>query len=215
MESWKGLDVEEQDLESFLKKCNSSTTLITGPVGNVQAAIINRGTKDAQSTQEFAQAIAVATYERDFKSNAWLWVEKFIKFHGLVKDGDINNTTHLGSCNRTGILPFVACIVEQCNSNGLGDMQICVKDPTSTVWASVHRKVLLHPEYRRDFNVGAVLLLNIVATFSHKHKICYLNITVRNIVKIFKANICELTNELVQATMKSVIEPHPSLDPKV
>jgi len=82
MESWKGLDVEEQDLESFLKKCNSSTTLITGPVGNVQAAIINRGTKDAQSTQEFAQAIAVATYERDFKSNAWLWVEKFIKFHG-------------------------------------------------------------------------------------------------------------------------------------
>jgi len=46
---------------------------------------------------------------------------------GLVKDGDINNTTHLGSCNRTGILPFVACIVKQCNPNGLGDMQICVK----------------------------------------------------------------------------------------
>ena len=46
---------------------------------------------------------------------------------GLVKDGDINNTAHLGSCNRTGILPFVACIVKQCNPNGLGDMQICVK----------------------------------------------------------------------------------------
>ncbi|QCE10551.1 hypothetical protein DEO72_LG10g1781 [Vigna unguiculata] len=176
MEPWKGFDVEEEDLASFLKKCNSSTTLIPEPAGNVQAAIINRG---------------------------------------LVKDGDINNTAHLGSCNRTGILPFVACIVKQCNPNGLGDMQICVKDPTGTVWASVHRKVLLHPEYGRDLTVGAVLLLNTVATFGHRHKICYLNITVRNIVKIFKADICEPMDELVQATIKPVIEPHPSLDPKV
>ncbi|QCD82849.1 hypothetical protein DEO72_LG2g3190 [Vigna unguiculata] len=172
MEPWKGIDVEEQDLESFLKKCNSSTTLIPGLAGNVQAAIIDRGIKHAQSTQEFARAIVVATYERDFKSNAWLWAEKFIKFH------------------------------EQ--------------DPTGTVWASVHRQVLLHPEYGRDFNVGAVLLLNTqVATFNHRHKICYLNINVRNIVKIFKADICEPTDELVQATMKPIIEPHPSLDPKV
>ena len=89
-----------------------------------------------------------------------------------------------------------------------------------------------------------------VATFGHRHKICYLNITVHNIVKvlspirknftllllnvfvsselrsliwtnaffenqIFKADICEPTDELVQATIKPVIEPHPSLDPKV
>jgi len=153
MEPWKGLDIEEEDLASFLKKCNSSTTLIPRPAGNVQAAIINRGSEHAQSTQEFAKSIVVASYERDFKSNAWLWAEKFIKFHGtyvlvyinllslwisakhswqfsfttLVKDGDINNTAHLGSCNRTGILPFVACIVKQCNPNGLGNMQICVK----------------------------------------------------------------------------------------
>ncbi|QCD99569.1 hypothetical protein DEO72_LG7g852 [Vigna unguiculata] len=172
MEPWKGLDVEEEDLASFIKKCNSSTILILGPAGKVQAAIINRGSEDAQSTQEFAQSIAVATYERDFKLNAWLWAEKFIKFH------------------------------EQ--------------DSTDTVWASVHRKVLLHPEYGRDLTVGEVLLLNIeVANFGHRHKICYLNITVRNIVKIFKADICEPTDELVQATIKPVIEPHPSLDPKV
>jgi len=82
MEPWKGIDVEEQDLESFLKKCNSSTTLIPGLAGNVQAAIIDHGIKHAQSTQEFTRAIVVATYERDFKSNAWLWAEKFIKFHG-------------------------------------------------------------------------------------------------------------------------------------
>jgi len=90
MEPWKGLDVEEEDLASFLQKCNSSTTLIPGPAGNVQAAIINRGSKHAQSTQEFAQCIAVASYERDFKSNAWLWAEKFIKFHGTYVVVNIN-----------------------------------------------------------------------------------------------------------------------------
>ncbi|QCD87471.1 hypothetical protein DEO72_LG3g2007 [Vigna unguiculata] len=132
MEPWKGLDVEEEDLASFLKKCNTSTTLIPEPAGNVQAAIINR---------------------------------------------------------------------EQV--------------PTGTVWRSVHQKVLVHPEYGRDLTIGAVLLLNTVATFGHRHKICYLNIIVRNIVKIFKADICELTDELVQATIKPIIEPHPSLDPKV
>ncbi|QCD98627.1 hypothetical protein DEO72_LG6g3349 [Vigna unguiculata] len=89
------------------------------------------------------------------------------------------------------------------------------QDPTGTVWANVHRKVLLHPEYGTHLTVGAVLLLNTVATFGHRHQICYLNITVRNIVKIFKADICEPTDELVQATIKPVIEPHPSLDPKV
>jgi len=39
MEPWKGLDVKEQDLESFLQKCNSSTTLIPWPAGNVQAVM--------------------------------------------------------------------------------------------------------------------------------------------------------------------------------
>jgi len=69
MEPWQGLDVEQQDLESFVKRCNSATTLIPEPVGNVQAAMINRDKEHAQSTQQFARDIASATYERDFKSN--------------------------------------------------------------------------------------------------------------------------------------------------
>ena len=72
MEPWQGLDVEEQDLESFVKRGNSSRTLIPGPAGNVQAAMINRDNEQAESTQQFARDIASATYERDFKSNPWL-----------------------------------------------------------------------------------------------------------------------------------------------
>jgi len=67
MEPWEGLDVEQQDLESFIKRCKSATTLILGPVGNVQAAMINQDKEHAQSTQQFAWDIAFAPYERDFK----------------------------------------------------------------------------------------------------------------------------------------------------
>jgi len=67
-------------LDSFLKKYNSSTKLIPGPVRNVQAAIINRDREDTQSTQEFARDIVVATYERDFKSNHWLWRRSSLNF---------------------------------------------------------------------------------------------------------------------------------------
>jgi len=83
MERWEGLDVEHQDLDSFIKRCNSATTLNPWPPGNVQAAMINREKEHAQSIQEFAQDIASTTYERDFKSNSWLWAQQSIKFHGI------------------------------------------------------------------------------------------------------------------------------------
>ncbi|QCE10171.1 hypothetical protein DEO72_LG10g1397 [Vigna unguiculata] len=215
MELWQGLDVEEKDLKSFVKRCNSATTLIPGPTGNVQAAMINRDKEHVQSTQEFARDIASATYERDFKSNPWLWAEQFIKFHGLLKEGKIANATQLASCKCTSILPFVACIVKQCKPNGLGDMQISIKDTSATVWASVHRKVLLNPKFEQDLTVGAVLLLHTVVAFSPRPRLCYVNITVRNIVKILKADICQPTDELIHATLKPDIVLLPCMDPKI
>ncbi|KOM36716.1 hypothetical protein LR48_Vigan03g009700 [Vigna angularis] len=81
MEPWEGLDIDDSDLKAFLKKCNSTATLIPGPAGNVQAAMLNRQTDEPKSTQEFVNDIAKATFDRDFKSNPWIWAEKFIKHH--------------------------------------------------------------------------------------------------------------------------------------
>jgi len=55
--------------------------------------MINRDNEQAESTQQFARDIASATYERDFKSNPWLWAEQFIKFHGIpsLKILDLSN----------------------------------------------------------------------------------------------------------------------------
>ncbi|KOM57912.1 hypothetical protein LR48_Vigan11g094500 [Vigna angularis] len=127
MEPWEGLDIDDSDLKAFLKKCNSTATLIPGPTANVQAAMLNRQTDEPKSTQEFVNDIAKATFDRDFKSNPWIWAEKFIKHHGLVEDGNINNVTQLERVKSMHVLPFVACIVKECNPNGLGDMKIVVK----------------------------------------------------------------------------------------
>jgi len=47
MEPWQGLDVEQEDLKAFLKKCNSGATLILGPARNVQVAMLNRERQEA------------------------------------------------------------------------------------------------------------------------------------------------------------------------
>ncbi|WVZ04469.1 hypothetical protein V8G54_025275 [Vigna mungo] len=209
MEAWQGRDVEHNDLQSFLEKCNSNETLIPGPAGNIQVAMLNRLTDEPQSTQEFVNNIAKATYERDFNSNPWLWAEMFIKHHGLVEHGNMDNMTKL-ECGKSMLrLPFVACIVKQCNPNGFGDMKISVKDPSATVSASVHKKVLLHPEFGLEIGVGVVLLLQRVAVFMPNRRTYYLNITVRNVVKVFKADIGPPTEELVRAFSK----PHVACEP--
>ncbi|WVZ20627.1 hypothetical protein V8G54_007949 [Vigna mungo] len=203
MEPWEGLDINDSDLNAFLHKCNSSATLILGPAGNVQSAMLNRDSDEPKSTQEFVNEIAMATFVRDFKSNPWIWAEKFIKHHGLVEDGNMNNVTQLERVKSMHVLPFVACIMKKCKPNGLGDMKIAVKDPSTTLYASVHRKVLLHPEFAQDIGVGAV------AVFSPNRRTHYLNITVWNVVKVFQANIGPPTDELLNASSRPDIRPHP------
>ncbi|WVY94272.1 hypothetical protein V8G54_033360 [Vigna mungo] len=112
MEPWDGLDIDDSDLKAFLQKCNSSAMLTPGPTENVQAAMLNRETDEPKSTQEFVNEIAKATYDRDFKSNPWIWAEKFIKHHGLVEDDNINNVTQLKRVESMHVLPFVTCIVK-------------------------------------------------------------------------------------------------------
>ncbi|XP_054822052.1 uncharacterized protein LOC129320564 isoform X1 [Prosopis cineraria] len=59
------------------------------------------------------------------------------------------------------------------------------QDPSGTIGASVHRKVFTEGELGNDIKVGSVLVLQKVAVFSPTRSVCYLNITLCNVVKIF------------------------------
>ncbi|XP_014503337.1 uncharacterized protein LOC106763685 [Vigna radiata var. radiata] len=197
MDAWEGLDFDEDVLQSFLKKCDSSSSLIPGPIRNVQATIMNRISDDPRTTQQFAEEVAQATYERDFNSNAWKWTEMYIKHHDIVKDRDINNVTHLDTEKSVSMLPLVVCIVKECHPNGLGDMQLTLKDPTATMKASLHKKVLEDPNFGPHIGLGSVLILNLVRSFSAFPPNYYVNIVLRNVIKVFVADICPPTKELV------------------
>ncbi|QCD99328.1 hypothetical protein DEO72_LG7g609 [Vigna unguiculata] len=89
-------------------------------------------------------------------------------------------------------MSFVACVVKECKPNGLGDMLITIKDPTDTAKASLHNKVLSDREFGSDIGVGSVAIFRPFG---------YLNITLRNIVKVFKYDITHPTEEEVQTSM--------------
>ncbi|BAU01986.1 hypothetical protein VIGAN_11138300 [Vigna angularis var. angularis] len=233
MDAWEDLVYDDDVLEPFLKKCDASATLIPGPAGNIQAAFMNRtGTEQPKSTQEFARDVADATYERDFNSNAWKWAQMFIEHHGtlnlihaskniitfntcnlfsyfviigLVKDEKFENVNSLQEAKSAEVLPLVVCILKECKPNGLGDMQLTLKDPTATMKASLHKKALEDPEIAENIAVGSVIILNLVHPFTPFRQNHYLNITHRSIVKVFPAEVSPPTIDLVKETPKPVI----------
>ncbi|KOM29461.1 hypothetical protein LR48_Vigan695s000200 [Vigna angularis] len=122
MDAWQDLVYDDDVLESFLKKCDASASLIPGPAG-------------------------------------------------LVTDDKFENVNSLQEAKSAEVLPFVACILKEWKPNGLGDMQLTVK---------------VHP-------------------FTTCRQNYYLNITHRSIVKVFPANVCPPTIDLVKETPKPVI----------
>ncbi|QCE14460.1 hypothetical protein DEO72_LG11g1460 [Vigna unguiculata] len=50
MEQWESLDLDEAELQSFMRRCSGSTSLIPGPTGNYQVVITNRVAGRQEST---------------------------------------------------------------------------------------------------------------------------------------------------------------------
>ena len=131
---------------------------------------------------------------------------------GLVEGGDTKNVTPMYTKKVFDKLPFVACVVKEYKGNGLEDLLLTIKvycvlnfqnfvplkllnkhfnggelfyhDPKHTAQARVHNKAVSHPECGPVIGIGVVILLKQVSVFNPKADKLYLNITLRNIVKI-------------------------------
>ncbi|GJU27181.1 hypothetical protein Tco_1165802 [Tanacetum coccineum] len=93
--------------------------------------------------------------------------------------GDINNFL------KKGKLEQVVAIVKSCSLNALGDLNVTLKDLSSTVPGIIHYKVLDVGSYEKDITVGAVMILANVSVFTPKPSKHYLNIIKRNVVAVF------------------------------
>ncbi|KAF8022579.1 hypothetical protein BT93_F0175 [Corymbia citriodora subsp. variegata] len=178
---------------------------IPGPAGAVQAAMQRRARRSSEGfpiaggeEEEEANVIPTQEYikralengdedDGDFTLDPWVCAVEFMRRRGLVDGDGVAIGTPLCSL-KSGTVPDkvsqVVAIVKSCTPNGLGDMMVTLKDPTGTVGATIHRKVLREKGFTKEISVGAVLILQKVAVFSPSRCTCYLNITLNNIIKV-------------------------------
>ncbi|KAL4381268.1 hypothetical protein AHAS_Ahas04G0116500 [Arachis hypogaea] len=120
--------------------------------------ILDRAIEPLLPTQEFIRRVVQNSHENDhnFTTNAWLSAFHFL--HSLDRESD--SVTPLNSIKK--------------------HLNV---DPTRTISARVHHKAASDGEYGKDITVGSVVVLQKVAVFAPTRSTCYLNITLRNILK--------------------------------
>ncbi|GJU57954.1 GPCR kinase [Tanacetum coccineum] len=75
---------------------------------------------------------------------------------------------------------------KSCSRNALGDLTVTMKDLSGTIPGTIHHKVIGEGGYGKDITIGAALILANVCVFSLKPSMHYLNITNKNVVKVFR-----------------------------
>nr|GEV82297.1 hypothetical protein [Tanacetum cinerariifolium] len=86
---------------------------------------------------------------------------------------------------KNGKVKKVVVVIKSCTPNMLGDLTITLKDLSGIISGTIHYKVLNAEVYGKAISVGAVLILRNVLVFSPKSSSLYLNITLKNILKVF------------------------------
>ncbi|GJS42495.1 hypothetical protein Tco_0567538 [Tanacetum coccineum] len=197
------LDIDDSDLRltpvlhpSCITRVETSPStqnpvkIIPGPAGIVQAAKLlkQRGILlsldwAVMSTQEYMKKVVEDVGEdEDFKSGSWVSATDYVNANGGTMSGclgDIKNFL------KNGKLDQVVAIVKPCSPNVIGDLTVTMKDLSGTIPRTIHHKVICEGGYGKDIIVGVVLILANVLVFSHKPSVHYLNITMRNVVKVF------------------------------
>ena len=84
-------------------------------------------------------------------------------------------------------------MIKSCTPNILGDLTVTLKDVSGVMSGTIHHKVVNDERFENKFVVGAVLILHNVSVFSPKQSgNHYLNITLRNVVKVISDDMVPL-----------------------
>nr|GEV76128.1 hypothetical protein [Tanacetum cinerariifolium] len=111
-----------------------------------------------------------------------LSTQKYIKkfFEDM---GDIKNFI------KNGKLKQVVAIIKSCTPNALGDLTMTIKDISGTILGEIHHIVINEGGYGKKITAGSALTLANVSIFSLKPSMHYLNITMKNVVKVFHKDL--------------------------
>ncbi|GJU68429.1 transposase, MuDR, MULE transposase domain protein [Tanacetum coccineum] len=155
---------DELFMLEFGVKYDSEYDIIPGPVGIVQAA---KPLKQMDILLCLDDAVmSTQDYmkkvkDADFKSGSWVSATDYVNANGGTS----------------------------CFPNVTSDLTVTMKDLSSTIPGTIHHKVFGEGGYEKDITVEAALILANILVFSPKPSMHYLNITMRNVVKVLEVAV--------------------------
>ncbi|PWA81569.1 hypothetical protein CTI12_AA186470 [Artemisia annua] len=156
----------------------TSVRIIPGPAGVYQRPKIRK----IADTREGRDVSTDTTQEYMRKVVADLSAVDYANANGWVVNGCLGD---IKSYIKKGKVDLVLAIIKSCTPNALGDLTVTLKDLSGSLSGTIHHKIINEGGYGKDINVGAALILRNISVFSPKSG-HYLNITMKNLVKVFK-----------------------------
>nr|GEZ67999.1 hypothetical protein [Tanacetum cinerariifolium] len=136
------------------------------------------------STQEYIRKVIKDVGEDDnFTRTPWLNTIDYVNVNGGIVTGCFGDVEKFIK-NRK--LEKVVAVIKSCTLNALGDLTVTLKDLSGTISGTILYKVLTEERFANAITLGAALILHNVSIFSPKQSTHhYLNITKKNMVKVF------------------------------
>ncbi|KJE90755.1 hypothetical protein, variant 1 [Capsaspora owczarzaki ATCC 30864] len=142
------------------------------------------------STQAFTLSQAMpssqqlAAEDDEFTRGAWQTMlcesaESASEYYELTADFNLQFAKRFGYDHK---IPFLVVLLKNYNPLDV-DASVTLKDPTGEMSGTIHHKVL--EEFGSLISAGAVLILKDVSVFSPTPRTQHLNVTLKNIVRIF------------------------------
>ncbi|GJY86545.1 hypothetical protein Tco_0500571 [Tanacetum coccineum] len=161
--------------------------IIPGPAGIVQTTKLRKlvdtregGEESVMSTQEYIRKVIE---DDDFTRTSWLSAIDYVNVDGGIVAGYFGDVKKF---LKNGKIEQIVAVIKSCISNALSDFTITLKDLSGTIFGTIHYKVLTKERFAKAFTVGSTLILHNVSVFSPKQSTHhYLNITKKNMVKVF------------------------------
>nr|GEX50177.1 hypothetical protein [Tanacetum cinerariifolium] len=178
-DQWKlSLDIADSDLRlTPILRPSINTRVETSPSTQKPDRVV-------KSTQEYIKKVIEDVGEdEDFKSGSWVCVTDYVNANGDIVSGCLGGIKNFLN---NGKLDQVVAIIKSCSLNVICDFTVTMKDLSSTILGTIHHKFIDESGYRKDITVRVALILANVLVFSPKPSMHYLNITMRNVVKVFR-----------------------------
>ncbi|GKC45848.1 reverse transcriptase domain-containing protein [Tanacetum coccineum] len=175
------MDITDDQDVKFLFDCASNCT---DGIPHLCVDVTEGGYDNVMPTKEYVKKVIEDVFENDhFTSGPWLSAVVYLHGEGVIAYGCLGD---MKTYCKNGKLERAVGVVMTCTPNALGDMTITLKDLSGTMGGSIHFKVFQQDEgYARSIKVENVLILRNVSVFTPKPSNHYLNITLRNIIKVF------------------------------